>query len=496
MGVIKRQGIKQSIVNYVGVALGVVSAFAIYPHATEVYGLFRVLYDSAILVSPFILLGFQAVAVRFFPVFEDKEKGHNGFLFFLLMMALIGYGFFLLCLPAIRWLLLENLFAGRSDLFHTHFSAILPLAFLVVYVRLFTQYISNFQRIVVPAIFEQLLIKISLPLLILFYLYEWITVSNVITGVLINYVLALAGLIFYTWWLGELNLRPRLRFIKKPLAKEISVYALYGVLGLLGGQLAFRIDTLMVGGMIDVSSAGIYTIVAVLTEVIIKPARAILGIAGPIIAKSWKENNLAEIQMIYQKSSLNLLIVGLFIFLGIWLSLEPLFSLMPNTEGLMTAKYVVFFLGLAQVVNMGTSVNNEIITYSKHFRFNFYAILLLAVFNVVCNIVFIPHYQMVGAAMATLASISLFNLIKVIFIKWRFDLQPFTNATFRVLIIAGLSFGLTYSLPSPAHPLLQIILNSVVFTALYLGLVFGLRVSPDINKLLEEAIIRLRQLFK
>ena len=147
------------------------------------------------------------------------------------------------------------------------------------------------------------------------------------------------------------------------LAKEISVYAFYGVLGLLGGQLAFRIDTLMVGGMIDISSAGIYTIVAVLTEVIVKPARAILGIAGPIIAKSWKENNLAEIQMIYQKSSLNLLIVGLFIFLGIWLSLESLFLLMPNSEGLMTAKYVVFFLGLAQVVNMGTSVNNEIITF-------------------------------------------------------------------------------------------------------------------------------------
>ena len=39
----------------------------------------------------------------------------------------------------------------------------------------------------------------------------------------------------------------------------------------IGGQVDFRIDSLMIGGLISLKEAGIYTIVAVLSEIIVKP---------------------------------------------------------------------------------------------------------------------------------------------------------------------------------------------------------------------------------
>lgn len=66
MGIIQRQGIKYSIVNYFGVLLGAISTIFIYPLDKEVYGLFRFIVDSANFFTPFILIGSQPLVLDFF----------------------------------------------------------------------------------------------------------------------------------------------------------------------------------------------------------------------------------------------------------------------------------------------------------------------------------------------------------------------------------------------------------------------------------------------
>ena len=83
MGVIKRQGIKQSLVNYFAVAVGAISVVFIYPLDRGTYGLARFIIDGGMFIAPFLMLGFSSVTIRFFPFFKDEERGHNGFLFFI-----------------------------------------------------------------------------------------------------------------------------------------------------------------------------------------------------------------------------------------------------------------------------------------------------------------------------------------------------------------------------------------------------------------------------
>src|SRR6185295_14724747 len=105
-----------------------------------------------------------------------------------------------------------------------------------------------------------------------------------------------------------------------------------------------------------------------------------------------ERNDMAELKSLYRKSSLNMTIIGFGIFLLIWTVLPFVFDIMPHPEVMREGSYVVFFLGLSQVWDMMTGVNNEIIIYSKYYRFNLFLTLFLAVTNICANLILIPQY--------------------------------------------------------------------------------------------------------
>ena len=494
MGVIQRQSLKHAIVSYAGVAIGLLSVIFIYPREEEMYGLFQLLFASSMLCVSIFTLGFNIHAIRFFPVFQNKENRHNGFLGFLLTGGLIGFILFLLLLPFIRYLFLDLLFSESpgKELFTEYFYYLIPIVFLFIFNLIFLKYISNFHRIVIPNILNELLIKVSLPILILLYITGYFDTKMFVQGIVVNYTLALVGLIYYTKSLGQLFFRPDFKFIKKPLRKEIGEYSIFGLLNALGSRLSFTIDTLMVAALVSISSSGGYGIIRVISEVIGKPNQAIQAIASPIISQNLNDNNFEEIEKIYQKSSITLLIIGCYIFLGVWLSLDDLFSIMPTSKATEAGKYVFLFLGLSKLVDLATSVNTIIIGYSKKFKFNFYALLVLAVLNILFNFVFIPKYQMVGAAIATFCSLTIFNVVNVIYVWFHFKIQPFSIATLKILVIIGTCWAAIYFIPLHYHFIINILVRSILLTIMYGGMVLYFNISPDVNGMVKQGFKKVK----
>lgn len=494
MSVIRKQSIRHTLVNYLGVAIGLLSTIFIYPRATELYGLYQMVFGSSLIVMSIFLLGFNVLSIKFFPRFKDESNGHNGFLLLLIKGGLAGFILFLLFFPLVRYVLLDLLFANNDNraLFGDHLLFIIPIVLFFILNNLFLKYISNFHKIVIPTILDQLLIKIVLPILVLLYLFELINLKMFFIFVCLNYLAVLLGLIFYTKSINQLHLKPNKSFIDKPLAKEMRSYSLFGLLNALGNQLAFRIDVLMVGGLVSVSSGGVYAIVNVIIDVITKPAKAIKAITNPIISEKWETNDTDAIKGIYQKSSIVLLTSGLFFFLGIWLSIDDLFSIMPNSETIRVGKYVILFLGISKLFDLATSVNTQIIANSSKYKFNFYSMLFLAVLNIIFNLVFIPKYQMVGAALATLCSLGIFNLMKLIYIWTQFKMQPFSVRTLYLLVIAAVCFLVCFYLPVNFHPVLNILIRSVVLTVLYITAVYYLQISEEVNESIEKFIAKIR----
>ncbi len=481
MGVIKRQGIKGSMVQYVGTAMGILSTLFIYPLALEAYGFARFIMDMAMFWAPFIAFGAPALSLRYFPKFRNAENGHHGFLSFILLwgtiVALIFGGLTFFC-----WDAVVAFYEERSALIKSYLWVSPIIAVLIAFTSILQAYISNFKRIVVPLLLAQL-IRFSLPAAILLFIYGYISNNGIIWIVLLNYSFFLLALLIYLAFLGEFKLKIKGDFYKKADLKTMGVYAMYGVFGSMGSILATRIDTIMVGTMVDLTGTGIYAVAMSLVNIIVIPFGAVIGITSPIISQAMKDGNITEVKEIYQKSSLNLLIVGLLVFLLIWLSLEDIFSIMKNTETLRTGKYVVFFLGIAKLIDLATSVNGQIIAFSKHFRVNFYTILCLAVFNVIFNITMIPIFGIAGAAIATLSSLTAFNLVKLAFIQYKFKIQPFSWNTLKLFLIAGIVYVLTWLIPHYGHPVLMILVRSILFASLYSTTILYLKISPDLNEL-------------
>lgn len=93
MGVIKRQGIKNTIITYIGIIIGAFNIIFIQPKllSPEELGLTRLLYDFAYMIGLAIPLGLPNIIVRYFPFFKDKSQKHHGFAGIILLIFGVGF---------------------------------------------------------------------------------------------------------------------------------------------------------------------------------------------------------------------------------------------------------------------------------------------------------------------------------------------------------------------------------------------------------------------
>ncbi len=493
MGIIKRQAIGYSIVNYAGVAIGSLSTLFLYPRDQQAYGLFRFLLDTANMIMPFAMLGATYVSIRMFPEFRDEKKGNKGFFMLLSLMALIGTVLFALFFYYFQPILFPT--EGKKDafLFDKYILYIIPLFAFFGYFALLRQYCSNFLKVVFPAFLDQL-IKISFPIIFILFLSKIIDLTGLVHGILLHFVLMLIITFFYLKKIGELSFQlPDFQGFNKEKWQQIAGFALYGVVGSGSAMLALRIDTLMVSKMMgDLNDTGRFNIASIIGSNIAIPLTAIMAIAAPVVSKAWKDDNLLEIKKIYQKSSENLLLVGLFLFGGVVLCVNDLFALMPRPKGDYSEEImIVYIVGFKSVIDMATGVNDIIIGYSKSYKFNLYAIVIMAVLNIIGNLFLIPRFGIVGAAMSTFLSNLIFNVAKFIFIKMKFGLMPYTFNVVKILIINILFTSLCCFLPDLGNPLLNILFKGGIFTVLVAAAAIYFDASQDMTALKQQILKRL-----
>ena len=485
MGLVQRQSIKYSIVNWAGVLIGVLSTLFVYPHALEEYGLMRFIIDTSTLVYPFVSLGMNSLIIRFFPRFEDKEKGHHGFLFLLVTWGLIGY-VVVAVVALFFWKDILGFYAGRSPLFSEYLWLLFPVLFITLLNSIFHQYSIGFRRIVVPSLLIDFSQKIALPLLVVAYWQQWISLRIMLVGVVVYMLLVTVGFVWYIVTLGGWRWKPDFEFFNKKLFREMLDYAIFGIVGGAGYMVVSRLDTWLVGTFVSLKSNGIYSISMFIASVLEVPTRAIVGISIPLIAKHWHDQNTAEISVLYRQASINLLIAGLFLFGSFWVSVEPFFKIIVNGEMLEAGKWVILLLGIGKLVDMATGLNNYVLNYSKFYRYSYLQIALPAILSVSLGLWLVPKMGIMGAAITALCSTVLFNLISLMLNWYFFKMQPFSFGALKALAISVAAFAATWFLPMPGDPWLAVCLKSGTFAVLFGAAVLWLRLSPELNKMFDK----------
>lgn len=111
------------------------------------------------------------------------------------------------------WDYFRNLFDTKASGLYLQFVwMIVPIAIIYSFILLFRSDRSNFKRIVVPSLLEQL-IKVTFPIFLILYFFNRIELNYVMYGVIASYLVYLIAIIIYTKSLGQLLLTSKIKKI-------------------------------------------------------------------------------------------------------------------------------------------------------------------------------------------------------------------------------------------------------------------------------------------
>lgn len=484
MGVVRNQSIKNSISYYIGMGLGALNTIIIYPRVfednPEQLGLIQILIAYGLVIATFTTLGTPKTFVRFFP--SIKEKGQLYFLSFI--MPIIGF----LLAALFYFLFKEEIFSflNASKLLRDNFYYIILLVFFIGFYDVLTAISRSFLSASLPVFINEVFLKVYNLFILTLYWYGCFEFSSFIKIYLFGYVLKFVILFFIQFIHKRFELTISFKDLKLREMLKFGVYVLVGGASIM---LVSRLDMMMIGALLDLEQVAFYTIAFFIGNAIKLPSNSIGAIATPLVAKAWEKQDVKEIKKLYSKSSINQLIIGGVFFLCVWLNIDEIFSLLPDKYS--HGKWVVLFIGLSQLFNITTGINGIIIINSKYYRYDLITNVLLVALTLVTNYLLIPIYGINGAALATAISVLIFNLTKLIIVKVKMKMHPFSSKTiYALLLLIVLYFGIS-SLSVTDNIFINIIWRSTLALVLYIPIIYLLELSKDINKVMLDIYTRI-----
>ena len=489
MGVIAKQSIRGTIVTYLGIAVGVVTTFFVLTRflTTEEIGLARVLIDAALLFVGLAQLGTSSSVIRFYPYFHEGEEDH-GFFFWALVVPFIGFVLFALIYWACR-VPLGAWFGDKSPLFVEYYYFVLPLAFFMLYQTICETTCNVLMHIVVPRAVRELFVRVGLLVVYLLYAFGILSLDGLVIGICVNYALAALINLCYFFSLKKISLRPDFAFLRanKPLVRRYLVYTGFLIVSAATTTLAPTLSSFFVTAKMGLDSTGVFAIATYMAVMVSVPFRSVTAIAAPQLARAIKEQNREEGSRLIQQVTRNLLLIGGFILLIIWLNIDLIFHILPNGEIYAPAKYVVLILGVSQLILATFTICLTALNYSRFYAISLLLSLILTVSAIVLNNYLIPLWGMDGAALSNLMSYGLYYLliIAVVVPLGHFhvvDKRWWYIAALLLLLFAGNWAWQTY-LP-PMNIWLDSIVRSVVFIGGGALIAYKKQLSPEIYAVL------------
>ena len=489
MGVIAKQSIRGTIVTYLGIAVGVVTTFFVLTRflTTEEIGLARVLIDAATLFIGLAQLGTNASIIRFYPYFKEKDShDDHGFFFWALVVPFIGFLIFAVVYWACR-VPLGEWFGEKSPLFVNYYYFVLPLAFFMLYQTICESTCNVLMHIVVPRAVRELIVRVGLLAIYLLYAFGILSLDGLVISICLNYAIAALINLAYFFSLQRISLRPDWSFLRtnKDLVRRYLTYTGFLIISALTSVLAPTLSTFFVTAKMGLDSTGIFAIATYMAALVSVPNRSVAAIASPQLARAIKEQNREECSHLIGQVTRNMLLIGGFILLTIWINIDLIFHILPNGATFAQAKNVVLILGVSQLVLATFSICLSALNYSRFYAFSLLLSLILTVSALLFNNYLIPRYGMDGAAMSNLFAYGIYILLTVLTIVPLGRIRVTDRRWWAILaLIIGLfAINQIWLIFMPQMNLwLDSILRSLVLIGGGAFIAYKAKLSPEINQ--------------
>ncbi|MES2748171.1 MAG: polysaccharide biosynthesis C-terminal domain-containing protein [Bacteroidota bacterium] len=486
MGIVINQSIKNTIITYIGFVIGAANTLFMYPHflGETYYGLTGYLLSSANVIMPLMAFGVHNTLIKFFTQYKtEKEKGQ--FLTFVLMLPFL----FLLPMAVLGYLSYEQIasFLSRENpIIYDYVWQIPVIGLCMGYFEIFYAWVKVHMQSVFGSFVKEIVLRVFITIFLFAVYLKWITPLVFINSLMVIYLASMLVMFLYAMKVKRIAFS----FVLPTNSKSVFVYSFFIILSGSIANMLLDIDKNMIGQYIKIENIAYYSVAIFIATVISVPSRAMHQITYPITAKLMTDGKYDELNALYKKTSITLQIIGGLVFIGILVNINQLYLLLP--ENYRGGVFVVFTIGLSKYFDLILGNNNAIIFNSKYYKAVLFLGLLLAFLAISLNMIFIPLYGINGAAIATLISITLYSIAKLLFVVLKMKLYPFSNKTYLSFAIFVTFFFVFYYWDFPFHPIPNMLLKSVIVTGLYVLVNYKMRLSAEFNQVVDVVLKKVR----
>lgn len=495
MGIIRKQSTHATIIIYLGIVIGFIGTAVLRPKilAPDEIGFLQVVLNMTIFLSAVFTLGANLITVKMLPQFQLQDSNNKGLFRLIFYLGALGC---LFGIPIVYWsepYFLQNNQGARFEGISYNTFFYFALYFIIV-IRTFYNLFDNYLRVhyvSVPGVFSDSIVLKSLPILILgLFYFGYFGYADLLYANLVIHLIPLLIAIYFLRKIKAINWsKPGPFTIKEK--KDMLGVAGVGFMEIISYFIVLFIDVFMLKRLMNDEAVGIYTTMFFFGAVISIPFKALVRIAHPIVSEAFAKKDFNTISQIYRKASNILFVLGAFVFLLVWENrysvenfLDPVYA-----KGI----WVLFFIGLAHLFDVLSSVNSQIISITPHYRFNLYIGVLSVVLLIVTNYIFIQFYGIVGVAIGSLLSTVIVNLLRFAFLKTKYKLNPYSKNTLKIFGLFMALFGLMEFIPNLHNLYWNAVLRSSIITAIFIPAAYFMKCSLDFNTVLDKYLDKLRK---
>ena len=491
MSSIRRQSIVSSLVIYIGFAVGLLNTYLFAKEGIFLdaqFGLYNAFIAIATMMMGFANLAMPSFIHKFYPYYKQHAQGkNNDQLTLAIIVSVIGFILVLIAGIVFKGLVVKKYGTNAPEVV-TFYNWIFPLGFGLTIYTILEAYAWQLHKSIFTNFLREVQWRLFTTVLIILFATGIIQSFDLFIKLFaFSYPFIAITLLLYLIITGKINFSFKTSKVTRRFSKNILRLCAFVYSGTLIFTISQVFDSLVIGSVLDdaLTKLAVYSVAQSIAAMIQVPQRGIVAASIGHLSQAWKDKNIVLIQRIYQRSSINQLIFACCLFSLIILSFTDAVYTFQLKGTYLTAYYVVILLGLTKIVDMGTGVNAQIIATSTYWRFEMVSGVILLLVMLPLNYFLTKEFDITGTGFANLISIFIYNSIRIIFLWKRFKLFPLTIQSLYTLLLAVACYAICHFTFINIHGIAGMFLRSISFLLLYSAGTVYMKLSPDIQPVLE-----------
>lgn len=445
------------------------------------YGIYNIAVSMAFVFSGIADFGLNAAMERFIAVFRKRED-HGG------VRGTLQIGIGITALGALGFgltmLLLSPVLANRMfdepelEMLFRLFALIVPIMALTDIVGSIARGYKRMDYYAFAYDFVQPLVRVILIVIFAFVALDPV-IASIIFGV--SYLAALVVLI---------RLVNKQRRASTPVAearrdtKDVTLFALPFWFATLMRKLRRNIESLLLGAFDSVTSVGVFSLAGSANMLGRISNLAISTSMRPVLAELFDSDDHDEMAQIYKTTTRWTLTLNLPIFVVMVVFAEPILALFGESYLVGTSAFVI--LASSELANAITGTCGAMVDMSGKGKMKVANKAVEIGLIIGANLLLIPPFGVVGAAVAALSSTIAINLIRIVEVRWFARVQPWDLRIWKPLAAGAVAFAAGMGVLEwlgDDIALLTLLIAALVTGTVYLAVLIMLKL-PDEEKLI------------